>query len=85
MSEKKYTTWRQSSDEGNNLTDQFKLFDSTNGAEGINPKIDSTEIKQLYERTPELHKYNPRYFRQNFKNLVAVHELNKSLNNGRRK
>ena len=84
MASKKYKSWSQKHDEAKDLLTQFELFSTTNGAEGINPKISSLEIRQLYDSTPALHDYNPKYFRQNFKNLVTAYEINKSLTSGRR-
>ena len=85
MTSRNYKSWSKTSNEAKELSTKFALFDSSNGTQGVNPKLGGEELKQLYESTPSLHKYNPRYFRQNFKNLVAAWELNKSLTTGRSK
>ena len=86
MSSENYKSWSKTSNEAKELITTFNLFDSSNGAQGVDPKLQgAADIKQLYESTPSLHKFNPRYFRQNFKNLVAAWELNKSLTTGRSK
>ena len=81
----KYRAWNQKHNEVKELTTAFDLFESTNGAKGINPNLEPSEIKQLYDSTPSLHCYNPRYFRGNFKNLVSNWEINKHLTTGRSK
>ena len=50
---------------------------------GIGPQLKDQQITTLYETTESLHKFNPRYFPANFKNLVNHWTINKALTSGR--
>ena len=84
MSTKNYKTWSKKATEAKELINQFDLFDSSNGKEGIDPQIKGQQITTLYETTESLQKFNPRYFAANFRNLVNHWTINKALTSGRR-
>jgi len=85
MSSKNYKTWSKKSNKAKDLITEFDLFHSTSGTQGIDPNSTGDIVTKLYDDTPSLHKYNPRYFTTNFKNLVSFYKLNQSLNSGRSK
>ena len=83
MSAKNYKTWSKKATEAKDLINQFDLFHSSEGKEGIDPQSKGQQITTLYKTTESLQKFNPRYFPANFKNLVNHWTINKALTSGR--
>ena len=80
-----YITWSKKSKEAEEIVKLLDLYKASEGLQGLNPDADSRAVRDFYETTRSLQKYNPQYFYTNFKNLVAAYNLNYDLNRGRRK
>ena len=66
----KYTSWDRKGPIAKELVKQFTLFQSTNGAAGIDPSLDKpVTIKEVFWKHQFLQPLNPSYFPDHFRTL----------------
>ena len=84
---KEYKSWDAKGTAAQQLIDQFELFDKTDGAAGINHKLNKPKdiINEIYNTCPFLQTYNPGYFANNFRKLRNNWQTSKAKTAGRRK
>ena len=82
---KKYKNWSRNSKAAKDLIKEFEKFKATGGKEGISTEITNEQITSLYNNTPALAEYNPRYFQTNFGSLVTWYNTNYALTGARSK
>jgi len=57
MSTKNYKTSSKKATEAKELINQFDLFDSSNGKEGVDPQMKGQQITTLYKTTESLQNF----------------------------
>lgn len=80
-----FKTWRRTSEPAKNICELFRKHQQTGGKEGISINATAEQIKSLYDSTPELAAYNPRYFTANFKSLGTWFTTQEALQGARSK
>ena len=84
---KEYKSWDTKGTAAQQLINQFELFGKTDGAAGINHKLNKPKdiINEIYNTRPFLQTYNPSYFANNFRKLRNNWQTAKAKTSGRRK
>ena len=78
MSPKKYKPWDRKGPIAKELVTNFELFQSTNGAAGIDPSVQKpATIKEIREQHQFLQPINPQYLANHFRDLSVQWQLNK--------